>query len=251
MSCFWQNCRLMKKNLYQSPNYSKIPRNKKEIKFVIIHYTGMQSEIESIDRLSSEKSKVSCHYLINKKGKVIQMVKELKVAWHAGKSKWQNYKNLNKYSIGIELVNKGHKFGYEKFPNSQIRSLIKICKSLKKKYHIPRANFLGHSDIAPLRKIDPGEKFPWKKLSYYKFGIWHKIKKEKKKLVLPKNFHREFFRNLFAIGYRYFKITKRKKEDKLIIKAFQQRYLPKNVSGIIDSKTLKISHFLANYNKLS
>ena len=105
--------------------------------------------------------------------------------------------------------------------------------------------------IAPLRKIDPGEKFPWKELSYYKFGIWHKIKKEKKKLILPKNIHREFFRNLFAIGYRYFKITKRKKADKLIIKAFQQRYLPKNVSGIIDSKTLQISHFLANYNKLS
>ena len=241
----------MKKNLYQSPNYSKIPRNKKEIKFVIIHYTGMQSEIESIDRLISKKSKVSCHYLINKKGKVIQMVKELKVAWHAGKSKWQNFKNLNKYSIGIELVNKGHKFGYEKFPNSQIRSLIKICKSLKKKYRIPRANFLGHSDIAPLRKIDPGKNFRGKNLVIINLVYGTKLKKKKKKLVVSKNIHREFFRNLFAIGYRYFKITKRKKADKLIIKAFQQRYLPKNVSGIIDSKTLQISHFLANYNKLS
>ena len=234
-----------------SPNFTKKNRKPKDIKFVIIHYTGMQSEIESLKRLKSHTSKVSCHYLINRKGRIIQLVQDKDIAWHAGKSKWKKFVNLNNYSIGIELVNKGHKFGYEKFPNSQIRSLIKICKSLKKKYRIPRANFLGHSDIAPLRKIDPGEKFPWKELSYYKFGIWHKIKKEKKKLVLSKNIHREFFRNLFAIGYRYFKITKRKKADKLIIKAFQQRYLPKNVSGIIDSKTLQISHFLANYNKLS
>ena len=238
------------KNL-SSKNFDRKERKNSKIKILVIHYTGMQSERESIKRLCDPKSKVSSHFLINRQGNIYRLVDDNKVAWHAGKSKWQNFKNLNKYSIGIELVNKGHKFGYEKFPNSQIRSLIKICKSLKKKYRIPRANFLGHSDIAPLRKIDPGEKFPWKELSYYKFGIWHKIKKEKKKLVLPKNFHREFFRNLFAIGYRYFKITKRKKEDKLIIKAFQQRYLPKNVSGIIDSKTLQISHFLANYNKLS
>ena len=95
-----------------SPNFSK-KRTKRVIKFVIIHYTGMQSEIESINRLKNPNSKVSCHYLINRKGKIIRMVEDKNIAWHAGKSKWKNYKNLNNKSIGIELVNRGHRFGYE------------------------------------------------------------------------------------------------------------------------------------------
>ena len=96
-----------------SPNYSKKPRIKSEIKFVIIHYTGMQSEIESIKRLKNPKFEVSCHYLINRKGQVIQMVKDKYIAWHAGKSKWKKFINLNDKSLGIELVNRGHKFGYQ------------------------------------------------------------------------------------------------------------------------------------------
>ena len=103
-----------------SPNYSKKIRNYKDIKFVIIHYTGMQSEIESLKRLKSPKYKVSCHYLINRKGKIVQMVKDKFVAWHAGKSKWKNFKNLNNFSLGIELVNKGHQFGYQSFSTKQI-----------------------------------------------------------------------------------------------------------------------------------
>ena len=168
----------MKIKLLNSPNYSRNSRPKKSIKFIIIHYTGMQSEIESINRLINKNSKVSCHYLINRKGTIIQMVKENKIAWHAGVSKWKNIKNLNKNSIGIELVNKGHIFGYENYSNLQINSLIKLCSKLKKKYKIRRENFLGHSDIAPYRKIDPGEKFPWKKLSNYKFGKWYNLKKD-------------------------------------------------------------------------
>ena len=115
-----------------SPNYSKTPKLKRNIKFVIIHYTGMQSEIESIKRLKNPKYKVSCHYLINRKGKIIQMVKEVDVAWHAGESKWKKFINLNNNSIGIELVNKGHQFGYQKFSDVQIKNLIKLCKKLKK-----------------------------------------------------------------------------------------------------------------------
>ena len=98
-----------------SPNRSKKARGKEEIKVVIIHYTGMQSEIESIKRLQDPKFKVSCHYLVNRRGTIIQMVKDNKIAWHAGKSKWKKFNNLNKNSIGIELVNKGHKFGYQHF----------------------------------------------------------------------------------------------------------------------------------------
>ena len=115
-----------------SSNFSKFPRLKKNIKFVIIHYTGMQSEIESIDRLKDKKCKVSCHYLINRKGHVIQMVKDKNVAWHAGRSKWKKYVNLNNVSLGIELVNRGHQYGYQNFSTKQINSLIKLCKNLKK-----------------------------------------------------------------------------------------------------------------------
>ena len=115
-----------------SPNHSLKIRKKKDIKFVIIHYTGMQSEIESIDRLKNPKSKVSCHYLISRKGIITQMVKDKFAAWHAGKSKWKKFTNLNNNSIGIELVNRGHQFGYQNFSNKQINNLIKLCKKLKK-----------------------------------------------------------------------------------------------------------------------
>ena len=232
----------MKIKLLNSPNYSRKSRPKKTIKFIIIHYTGMQSEIESINRLIDKNSKVSCHYLINRKGTITQMVKENKIAWHAGVSKWKNIKNLNKNSIGIELVNKGHFFGYENYSNLQINSLIKLCSKLKKRYKIQKENFLGHSDIAPYRKIDPGEKFPWKKLSNYQLGKWYNLKKDE---ILSVDKKKLFFKNLYKIGYRYFEIDKRVKSDKLIIKAFQRRYNPKKITGYIDLKTLKISQFLA------
>ena len=115
-----------------SKNLSPKTRPKSYIKFIIIHYTGMQSEIESINRLKNIKAKVSCHYFINRQGLITQMVKDNKVAWHAGKSKWKNFKNLNKNSIGIELVNKGHEFGYQNFSSIQITNLINLCKDLKK-----------------------------------------------------------------------------------------------------------------------
>ena len=123
----------MKKEFIFSPNFSKLSRSSKAIKFVILHYTGMQSEIASIKRLINPRSKVSCHYIINKKGKITQMVEDNKIAWHAGKSKWKKFKNLNSKSLGIELVNKGHKIGYENFSPLQIKSLIVLCKKLKKK----------------------------------------------------------------------------------------------------------------------
>ena len=168
----------MKKKIDLSPNYSSKTRQKKNIKFVVIHYTGMQSEIESLKRLKSTKSKVSCHYFINRKGTIIQMVHDNRVSWHAGKSKWKSFNNLNENSIGIELVNKGHEFEYQSFSKPQIKSLITLCKVLRKKYKIKKENILGHSDIAPLRKKDPGEKFPWEKLSKLYLGIWYKIKKK-------------------------------------------------------------------------
>ena len=226
-----------------SPNYSKKLRLKTEIKFVIIHYTGMQSEIESINRLKNPKYKVSCHYLINRKGDIFQMVEDRKIAWHAGKSRWKKFVNLNDNSIGIELVNKGHQFGYQNFSMKQIKSLTLLCKNLKKKYSLKAENFLGHSDIAPLRKIDPGEKFPWKKLSSKKIGKWYRKKKininfDKKKMKIL------FFKNLTKLGYRHFNTHKNNNNNTKVIKSFQRHYLPNNVTGVMDQKTYEISYFL-------
>ena len=165
-----------------SLNFDKKKRLKRQIKLIVFHYTGMQSKVEAIKKLCSSRSKVSCHYFIDKIGNTIRIVPEKFSAWHAGKSSWKNFKFLNKFSIGIELVNPGHDFGYHKFSKKQIHSLKKISKKIIIKYNIIDSNIVGHSDIAPLRKKDPGEKFPWKELANSKIGIWHRLKtKELKK----------------------------------------------------------------------
>lgn len=231
-----------------SPNFSLPKRKKNKIKFIIIHYTGMKTETGAIKRLCNPVAKVSSHYFIKKNGEILNLIPDLYEAWHAGKSKWKRFTNLNKNSIGIELVNKGHNFGYERFPNNQIKSLKLLCKQIKKKYKIRACNFLGHSDIAPLRKNDPGEKFPWEKLSNFKIGNWFRLKKSNFPEIDTSNkqkSNRLFFKNLFKIGYRYFNVNKRADKDVLIIKAFQRRYLPNRISGKIDKKTLKISLILA------
>ena len=241
----------MKINFFNSPNYSTEIRVKKNIKFIVIHYTGMQSERACIKRLSSKKSQVSTHYLINREGKITRMVDEKNAAWHAGKSKWKNFINLNDQSIGIELVNKGHQYGYENFSKKQISKLILLCKSLIKKYKIKKTNILGHSDIAPLRKKDPGEKFPWYFLSKQKIGYWHGInKKNVNNQNLSKNELRKiFFNNLYKIGYRYFNKKKLSKSDLKVIKVFQRRFRQDKVNGLIDQECLQISHYLASYLK--
>lgn len=233
------------KSIY-SPNQTRKARHKKDIKVIVIHYTGMQSRIESLKRLTNQRFKVSCHYFIDRKGKILRIVDDNKIAWHAGKSKWKNFSNLNKNSIGIELVNKGHRFGYEKFSKIQIKKLIKLLLFLKRKYKIQNTNIVGHSDIAPFRKKDPGEKFPWKMLKQQQqLGIWFKLtkfnlkKKEKNKREL-------FFKNLFKIGYRYFNIKKNGNKDHLVVEAFQRRFIQSKISGKIDQKTYEISHNLAD-----
>ena len=154
----------IKTSLNYSPNFSTSARNKKKIKYIVYHYTGMSSENKAIKRLTDVNSSVSCHYFIKRNGEIILMVPELFQAWHAGKSNWKKNISLNKNSIGIEISNKGHDFGYENFTKLQISSLTKLSKYLIKKYNIKYSNILGHSDIAFDRKKDPGEKFPWKYL---------------------------------------------------------------------------------------
>tara|TARA_B100000029_G_scaffold320532_1_gene312924 strand:- start:117 stop:749 length:633 start_codon:yes stop_codon:yes gene_type:complete len=203
----------------------------------------MQSERESIIRLCNSKSKVSSHFVINQKGKIYRLVQDNKIAWHAGKSCWGKYKNLNKNSIGIELVNKGHKFGYTNFKRKQISSLIKLVINLIKKYRIKKQNIVGHSDIAPLRKTDPGEKFPWEELSDKKIGIWHNYKsgylRKFRKVKISDKFKIEFINNSKKIGYCF---NKNKKKDLVkTIKAFQRRYRKELINGVIDKECLIIA----------
>ena len=231
---------------YYSPNHDNKARSSKSITLIIIHYTGMQSERESIRRLINPRFKVSCHYLVNRKGKIFNLVKDQNIAWHAGKSMWKKYKNLNKNSIGIELVNRGHKYGYQNFTKKQISALVKLCKKLKKKYRIKNKFILGHSDIAPLRKIDPGEKFPWGYLSSKGVGVYLGKIRQNKKHEKTDNF-KGFFKNLYRIGYRYLNSKFRKK----IIKNFQRRYRQKKVDGILDSETLQISEILARKSNIA
>ena len=238
----------MKIHNYYSPNFDKKKRSSNSIKIIIIHYTGMQSERESIVRLSSPKSKVSSHFLINQKGKIYRLVKENRTAWHAGKSCWKNYKNLNKNSIGIELVNKGHQFGYTNFKKKQLLSLIKICKKLIKKYRIKKTNIIGHSDISPLRKKDPGEKFPWKYLAKQNIGIWHKskpsfLRKLRSIGIINKSEKIKFIKNLKKIGYCT--STRDKSSFFKIVKAFQRHYRKELINGLIDKECLIIAKNLS------
>jgi N-acetylmuramoyl-L-alanine amidase len=237
----------MKEYGIYSPNFDRKKRSTNSIKIIVIHYTGMQSERESLIRLCNTKSKVSSHFLINQNGKVYRMVQDNRIAWHAGKSCWENYRNLNKNSIGIELVNKGHQFGYTNFTKKQILSLVKICKILTKKYKIKKNNIVGHSDISPLRKIDPGEKFPWEHLAKKKIGIWHDYKpnflrKFRKNKIYKKYDEEKFFKNLNNIGY-CFSFKKRFFLTKTL-KAFQRHYRKELINGLLDKECLIIAQNL-------
>ena len=240
----------IKTELNYSPNFTPLKRIKKQIKFIIFHYTGMRSESKAIDRLTNIQSKVSSHYLVKKNGKIVTMVPDLYTAWHAGTSSWQKYNSLNKQSIGIEISNPGHQFIYKNFSKKQIESILKLSKFLIKKYKINPKNILGHSDIAPERKKDPGEKFPWNYLAKKKIGQWHslpvqQLKKNRMIKINEKN-KAYFLNNLFKIGYSK-KIPKKINKAKylmFVIKAFQRRYRQDLVNGKIDRECLIISKSL-------
>ena len=245
----------IKTTLNYSPNFNPIKRSAKQIKFIVFHYTGMEKESAAINRLTNIQSEVSSHYLIKNNGKVLTLVPDLYIAWHAGKSSWKNYVSLNKDSIGIEISNPGHKFKYRKFSNKQIISLLKLSKFLIKKYKVDPKNILGHSDIAPNRKKDPGEKFPWEHLSQNKVGLWHTLNKQeliKNRIFKTHNTDKKyFFNNLFKIGYSKKKPKNQNKEKyfKCIIKAFQRRYRHELIDGKIDRECVLISkNLLKKFN---
>ena len=233
-----------------SPNFDLKKRKNKEIKFIIFHYTGMKKEIDSINKLTNYTSKVSSHFFIKKNGEILTLVPEPYIAWHAGVSNWKNFKSLNKYSIGIEISNSGHDYKYTKFTSQQIKSVLKLSKYLMKKYKIKYNFILGHSDIAPERKIDPGEKFPWQYLSKRNIGYWHTVNK---KILLKLRNQKvsqldkiNFLRNLRKIGYTKNLTKKHNKLINMLTSAFQRRFRQELINGIIDKECLIISKNLAN-----
>jgi len=238
---------VLKTTLNYSPSFDSKKRTSKQIKFIIFHYTGMKNESAAINRLTNIQSEVSCHYLIKNNGEIVKLVPDLYIAWHAGKSSWRNYKSLNKNSIGIEITNPGHKINYKKFSKKQILSLLKLSKFLIKKYKINSENILGHSDITPERKKDPGEKFPWEYLSKNKIGLWHKLKKQElvrnRRLKTSKKEKEIFFNNLFKIGYpkKIPKDLNKVEYLRKVAKTFQRRFRQELIDGKIDQECLLIS----------
>ena len=237
----------LKKILNYSPNFNSKKRISKEIKFIIFHYTGMKKESEAIKKLTNIQSEVSSHYIVKNNGELVKLLPDLYIAWHAGKSSWKNYKSLNSNSIGIEITNPGHEFNYKNFSKKQIMSIIKLSKFLIKKYTINSQNILGHSDIAPERKKDPGEKFPWKHLSQNKIGLWHTLKNHE--LIKNRNLKTTkvekilFYNNLFKIGYSK-KTPKYLDKDRYlreVVKTFQRRFRQALVNAKIDRECLLIS----------
>ena len=240
-------------NKYKSVNFNLRKKGHK-IKYIILHYTAIKSDYTAIQHLIDKNNKVSSHFLINKKGKIFSLVDLKKRAWHAGQSFWKGDRDINSNSIGIELDNTGHYINFERYTKKQIDSLIKLLNFLKKKYDIDNLNFLGHSDISPFRKNDPGEKFPWKKLSKHNLGFfpieltageYEKIKKQLQ-LKTNKSLKQSVLYMLSKIGYDISQIKKNNEQNFfLLIKAYQMHFRQNLVNGKLDKETLKMitSHF--------
>ena len=198
-----------------SPNFDE-REGSGQVDTLILHYTGMETAQAALDRLCDPESKVSAHYMIDEDGTIYAHVPEEKRAWHAGASFWNGQLGINNSSIGIEIVNPGHEFGYRSFPEQQLESVIKLSQEIIKRYGIDRKNVLAHSDIAPSRKADPGELFPWKTLAENGVGIWPDPSDEdavKAASIITQS-------ALHDLGYD----PRCKFKDKLV--AFQRHYVP-------------------------
>ncbi|OYY90669.1 MAG: N-acetylmuramoyl-L-alanine amidase [Sphingomonas sp. 28-66-16] len=195
------------------------------ITMIVLHYTGMQDAESAIARLRDPEAKVSSHYVVAEDGTVLRLVDEAKRAWHAGKSHWREIDDVNSASVGIEIVNPGHEFGYRPFPDEQIASVIQLVMQIKDRYEITRGNIVGHSDIAPARKRDPGELFPWNKLARLRLAL----PRPTKNLVDPYWTEAGFLLALERFGYD---VT----DPMAAIMAFQRRFRPELMDGEIDAE---------------
>jgi N-acetylmuramoyl-L-alanine amidase len=205
-----------------SPNWNE---RKLPVSMVVLHYTGMRSADEALERMCDPAAEVSAHYMIDEDGTVTQLVDEEKRAWHAGRSYWRGIADVNSASVGIELVNPGHEFGYRPFPDAQIEALLPLLADIKERYGIPRANVVGHSDIAPARKDDPGELFPWAKLARHRLAL--PVPKPSMRLVYDNP--GAFYLALERYGYDI-------ADGHAAVRAFQRRWRPSLIDGEIDGQ---------------
>jgi N-acetylmuramoyl-L-alanine amidase len=200
------------------------------IDMLVLHYTGMQSAETALERLCDPIARVSAHYVVEEDGAVWRLVPEARRAFHAGLSCWQGERNLNFVSIGVEIVNPGHEWGYRPFPESQMATVESLCREILSRHPIPPHRVVGHSDIAPERKTDPGELFDWPRLARAGIGIWPKP--SPRGLQGGTAEHARAAADLAAIGY----CTALAIEGP-IVAAFQRRFRPNRVDGVIDAET--------------
>lgn len=195
------------------------------ISMVVLHYTGMIDGASAINLLADPEAKVSAHYVVAEDGQIIRMVDEANRAWHAGRSWWRGISDVNSASVGIEIVNPGHEFGYRPFPDAQIEAVIRLVAGIVARYGITRGNVVGHSDVAPARKDDPGELFPWHRLAKLRLAL----PRPTKNLMDPHWSDAGFLLALERFGYD---VT----DGPAAVRAFQRRFRPELMDGIIDGE---------------
>jgi len=206
-----------------SPNHDERPQDA-PVDMLVLHYTGMGSAEAALERLCDPTAKVSTHYLIDEDGDVHQLVAENRRAWHAGVSSWRGHTDINARSIGIELVNPGHEFGLKPYPEDQMMALEVLAIDILQRYPIPQRNVVGHSDVAPRRKTDPGELFDWQGLADLGIGLWPE---EVVSRVLGEVETRTLLREF---GYET-------EDVKKTVEAFQRRFRPSRIDGVMDAET--------------
>ena len=230
-----------------SPNFGARAAGS-EIKIVLLHYTGMSEAQKACDWLCNEESQVSSHYLIDETGHILQMVDEAARAWHAGVSSWHDDEDINSASIGIEIQNVGHSMGYPDFQDVQMAAVAALCKDLAKRHTILGRNFLAHSDVAPGRKIDPGEKFDWRYLHGQGVGHWVEPEPIKGGTFLQSGDSGDAVMALQAMlklyGYGIDVNGSFDARTKIVVEAFQRHFRTVLVDGVADQSTVGTLHKL-------
>ena len=225
-----------------SPNFGD--RRGRAIDALILHYTGMVSGEAALARLCDPASEVSCHYLVWEDGRIDQLVAESARAWHAGRSSWAGETDLNAVSIGIELVNGGHDFGCPPYPSAQIAALSALCRDIRARHRIANARVLAHSDIAPERKRDPGEYFPWQALAEAGVGVWADPVAGAPGAEAPAKVGEralaQLQQRLRDFGYDCPPTGEFDDATRLVVSAFQRHWRPAIVDGVADAATLEI-----------
>ena len=212
-----------------SPNHDARPAGK-ATDILLLHYTGMRDAESALARLTDPAAKVSSHYLIDEDGTAYRLVEEGRRAWHAGASWWGGERDVNGVSIGIELVNPGHEFGYRAFPPAQMQALIGLCRDILARHPIPPARVLGHSDVAPRRKRDPGELFDWRGLAAAGIGLWPAPAEGPTDLAAVQM-------ALARYGYELRPTGQMDPETRAALIAFQRHFRPARIDGLADTET--------------